>query len=72
MVTTVKTKHLPGTLELTVGIHIAIGHCAQRDRERETDRQTDREREREKRRERQRQRQRQRDRERGKKGRGWL
>lgn len=33
MVTTVKTKHLPGTLELTVGIHIAIGHCAQRERE---------------------------------------
>ena len=32
MVTTVKTKHLPGTLELTVGIHIAIGHCAQRER----------------------------------------
>ena len=47
MVTTVKTKHLPGTLELTVGIHIAIGHCAQRDteRERETDRQRERERE---------------------------
>ena len=35
MVTTVKTKHLPGTLELTVGIHSAIGHCAQRERERE-------------------------------------